>query len=88
MNLKKARLLLAFLLLFAVLSGTPTANALSPTDQQFVGDSYTIIDGSHPPTNIDMDIPTDIDPAGSFNVWNKNGYVFGSTYTEYSTLDK
>ncbi len=87
MNLEKARLLLASLLLFAVLSGTSTANALGPTDRQFMGDSYSIIDGSSPQTDMDMELPTDIDPAGSFVVWTKDGYVFGSTYTEYHTLD-
>lgn len=87
MNLEKVRLLLASLLLFAVLSGTSTANALSPTDRQFMGDSYTIIHGCQPLTNIDVARSTDIGPAGSFNVWNKNGYVWGSTYTEYHRPD-
>ena len=87
MNLEKARLLLASLLLFAVLSGTSTANALSPTDRQFMGDSYAIIDDRSPLTDMDVELPTDIDPTGSFIVWNKDGYVPGSAYTEYHRLD-
>ncbi|HBK85825.1 MAG TPA: hypothetical protein DDZ53_07335, partial [Firmicutes bacterium] len=82
MSLEKARLLLASLLLFAVLSGTSTANALSPTDRQFMGDSYAIIDDRSPLTDMDVELPTDIDPTGSFIVWNKDGYVPGSAYTE------